>query len=116
MSRQLTTLLTRTPVGWTTISLTGGWSSPSGFTAQYRVDALGVVWLRGKILGGTGTPFTMPVGSRPEQEMDFSVISDSQYGGKVNVQTGGSIVIYMQSGWSSSNAVSLAGVTYLAEN
>ena len=101
---------------WTSVPLNGGWSSPSGQTAEYRVDGGGVVWLRGKVVGGSGSPFTMPAGSCPGQEMDYVAISDNQYYGKCNIGTNGVATLYMVSPWNSSYAVSLAGMNYLAEN
>lgn len=65
--------------GWTNIPLANGWTVDSGRgIAQYRRDALGMVWMRGAIRAGTlnssAVPFTFIgiTGCRPSQIVDFA--------------------------------------------
>lgn len=98
---------------WTTLSLSNSWVSDGSNTAQYRLDADGSVYLRGRIKDGTGTNgtvfATLPSGYRPGivhgvGTINPAVLTNQQ----VLVGTNGNMQIYNVGG---ANWIDLGGVT-----
>lgn len=62
--------------GWINITLTNSWVTNGGLTPAYR-KLNGVVYLRGRISGGSGNPFTLPAGYRPGQDIRANLADGS---------------------------------------
>jgi hypothetical protein len=69
-------IVVTTPVlldqSWIAPTLAGTWVNGGGFPAGYFKDGTGRVQLRGQVVSGAGTNiFTLPVGYRPTQTMEW---------------------------------------------
>lgn len=67
IARQATESLLVGVEDWLPLSLQNSWVAVSGYVtpAVYR-DPLGVVWLRGRVQGGSGPVAVLPLRHRPE--------------------------------------------------
>lgn len=98
--------------GWINLALLNSWVTSGGLTPGYR-KLNGVVYLRGRISGGSGTPFTLPAGYRPGQDTRVNLADGST--GIANsacvITTAGAATV------TSSTAPNLGGFTpFIADN
>jgi hypothetical protein len=94
---EVRTLRVRGAAMWITPTLLGTWTVGSSRPPQYRKDEGGRVWLRGRATGGllNQDVYVLPVGYRPDQDLDLCDNANSAYGnfqvfttGSVQPQTG----------------------------
>lgn len=86
------------PNGWRAATLLNSFVNLAGYTAQYRKDASGVVWLEGSVNGGSGTDviLTLPVGFRPAQQKNFATAisaGGTEGHGRLKVDASGNVSI-----------------------
>lgn len=89
---------------WNALSLSNSWVNAGGSNqvAQYCIDALGFVHVRGDIKSGTSadgtTLFTLPSGFRPPASMAYAVAGAFRAGPEnvpqVNISSGGVATVY----------------------
>lgn len=91
------------------VGFAAGWSNFGGAetTAAYCQIFPGRIALRGEVVGGTGTIFTLPAGFRPPKLVRYAVAANSAYG-EVRVTSAG--VVQFDVG--SNAAVSLSGISF----
>lgn len=106
-SGNLTTFGTITTAGinieaWNGITLQNAWINTGGVyaLARYRKDKHGVVWLQGRIQGGTTTSgtllFTLPAGYRPISKLSFTVVTNNTSAdqvGQIDIDTTGNVYL-----------------------
>lgn len=102
---------------WITPTLINGWSHyGGGYTdVKYMKDAMGFVHITGLVKNGSaGTAFVLPVGYRPELTEIHATINAS---GVTRIDIGDNGNVEINSRFNMSNSyVSLAGITFRAEN
>lgn len=79
----------------------------------YYKDAMGVVYLRGLIFGGTASQvaFTLPAGYRPDFRHIFTRLTAANSTlGRVDVLPSGQVLPYPGTSW-----VTLAGISFIAQ-
>lgn len=98
---------------WTAPTLLNSWTNyGAGFQAcQYRRVG-DVVQIRGLIQSGTSTIFTMPTGFRPPAILMFRQECATYKGCRVDVNTGGSVILSGYDTGGSNAYVSLDAITF----
>ena len=86
-----------TQEAWITPTLTNGWTLQNDgyYNAQYMIDSLGFVHLRGLITGGANDSvcFSLPEGYRPSRLINYVTQSNNNYA-TVFVYASGSVVVH----------------------
>ena len=97
---------------WTTPTLAGAWVDFGGtyLNRRHTKDVLGYVHIEGMVKTGTGTIFTLPVGSRPSATLSFSGTGNNA-AARIDVNSAG--VVSLESG-SASSFLSLSGIVFYA--
>lgn len=103
--------------GWITPTLLNGWTNygtPWLGSVRYYKDTLGIVHLTGVIKpGAVNVIFTLPVGYRPLNRIDFTCATDSSsLSTRINITDTGNVIPYASTGFT---WVSLDGVSFKAE-
>ena len=98
---------------WTTPTLDGDWVDFGGayLNRRHSKDVLGFVHIEGMVKTGTGTIFTLPVGSRPSATLSFSAVGND-LAARIDITSAG--VVSLQSG-SASSFLSLSGITFYVD-
>lgn len=109
---------------WQAASLGNSWVNygSSYAPAQYTRGSDYLVTLHGLIKSGSTTYqnvlFTLPAGYRPSQELLFEVsgyLSPSEVSARIDIQPDGDVVLMSSNGTIANNYLSLAGITFYAE-
>jgi hypothetical protein len=82
-----------TPMTWHKLTLLHGWTSFAGARAEYAIDGLGQVHLRGQIKGGAtfSTAFKLPPAARPTVTFGVPVMSGALLVNDLNIQKDGNV-------------------------
>jgi hypothetical protein len=94
---------------WVAPALAGLWTDlGSGNANAGYTKSAGRVCLRGVVTGGTGTIFTLPVGYRPSETLNFPVVSNSAFG-HISITSAGVVsMVIGSSTWLSLDNISFA--------
>jgi hypothetical protein len=101
---------------WISVSFSNSWVDFGGgfATTQYRKDPWGVVHIKGAVKNGSSASanmFTLPVGYRPTETLDFPNVSNAGLA-QIRISTGG---VVNAVGGGSTTVTFLNGITFFTD-